>query len=1358
MKRKELTKRLMSIAMAAMMVTTMVPTTAFASEADFFADSAEASSEEVNQESGDVSEEFSDGIGFTDDGADVTAEDGTDAAVELYADWQDEEEEKEERAKATEFLKKNYIDQSIITTNTPEYVRSEDGLSYTILKDDKSSNKYFYLRRKSKSTDAYWSAWYFDSNCKYVDFQQTLTPKYRGQLYFNRPTVTEGPQSITATLRLFPKNTNAEVMNDEAQAAAAALATQKFTITINPNEDEVTECKVKIQPVYGEAAVNDADVKVTYKDGDTVKELSADTEKTYNMQKGVEYTYEITAEGYETATGTYTPDGNKETDTISVPLTLKEDNTKDQQVVDAIKAEFDKDKFTFRPNYGTDSNILDMVKAKYTDIAASGVTVSIKSTDANTVIDQQGVIHYIKGEPTTGYGVNSQNVSLVYIFEKNGATAESEESTATVGWDRKYYNSQMETEENSLTWDTIKGSNTVQTEVTSNLTLPQCMTKSAKTAWSAITWKSSNPSVISLKDTGWGSLIDPKSGEIHQPAEDTEVTLTATFRANDTILNSYVGETPDVFATYTKEFKVTVKGSGIAGPTEEELQAILDKYYTADRIEEFDNKGKVADLENCKGDLQLPRYTRIKDENNDYVFNNREITVTSDSDALKVDYYRVHVDRFASNEDVNANLIVTFTREGVTVTKKIPVTVKAITEAEVQDQLKMMEYAKAHYFDGINDNLYDDKDSIKGNLHPFQEMIFDENGKAKWIYNYDEKTGKGIIPDDQFEDSFEMEAAGYNKFKSSNNAVVGHENLVVNRRETDTEITISSVLSSELYKEVAKKYPDNKILQKLYKQPVSVTVTIKGTKPATDGLEKEIQNAKDLLTSMEEGTAPGQYPAGTKDALQKAIDAATEALNKENVTEEELNKALKDLKTAENTAMDAQIPMVADITVRINKDANKLGTYEKITVKATDAAAYGYEKPENMKKQVTVADALYVLHAALYGEKFKENPSDYLNITSNGWITCVFGVQTAYIGYYVNNVYPTNEAGSGTVANDTVLKTGDELEIFLYGDTSKGTDKYLYFSNIPSSVETEKEFSVTLMTTGYTESGAAKDCTVVLKNVETGATVEGTTDENGIVTFKADKAGKYQIYVSMTPYAYAVLPTAELEVKAPKPVDPEPTKKPEPTVTPQPTEKPEPTVTPQPTEKPQPTVTPTPAAAKTTPVLMLTATGKKTSVSLSWNKVKGATEYRIYGAKCGDSYKLLKKVPGTYKSWNKKKLSKNTAYKYFIVAYDKDGKIAKSANIHVTTTGGKYAAVSAITVNKKAVTVKKGKTTKLKVSITTTGKKYLKHTSNVRYISSNKKVATVDKNGKIKGIKKGKCYIYCYAQNGMYKKVKVTVK
>lgn len=92
--------------------------------------------------------------------------------------------------------------------------------------------------------------------------------------------------------------------------------------------------------------------------------------------------------------------------------------------------------------------------------------------------------------------------------------------------------------------------------------------------------------------------------------------------------------------------------------------------------------------------------------------------------------YRAAVDRFASNEDLAVNLIVTFTRDNVIVSKKIPVTVKAITEAEVQDQLDLMTYAKEHYFDGINDNLYADKDSITGNLHAFQELTAEKNGST----------------------------------------------------------------------------------------------------------------------------------------------------------------------------------------------------------------------------------------------------------------------------------------------------------------------------------------------------------------------------------------------------------------------------------------------------------------------------------------------------------------------------------------------------------------------------------------------------------------------------------------------------
>ena len=73
-----------------------------------------------------------------------------------------------------------------------------------------------------------------------------------------------------------------------------------------------------------------------------------------------------------------------------------------------------------------------------------------------------------------------------------------------------------------------------------------------------------------------------------------------------------------------------------------------------------------------------------------------------------------------------------------------------------------------------------------------------------------------------------------------------------------------------------------------------------------------------------------------------------------------------------------------------------------------------------------------------------------------------------------------------------------------------------------------------------------------------------------------------------------------------------------------------------------------------------------------------------------------------------------------------------------------------------------GKTAKVKAKtvLVDKSKKQLSnaHAAEFRYASSNKNIATVDKNGKIKGVAQGTCTIYVYARNGYAKKVKVTVK
>ena len=66
-----------------------------------------------------------------------------------------------------------------------------------------------------------------------------------------------------------------------------------------------------------------------------------------------------------------------------------------------------------------------------------------------------------------------------------------------------------------------------------------------------------------------------------------------------------------------------------------------------------------------------------------------------------------------------------------------------------------------------------------------------------------------------------------------------------------------------------------------------------------------------------------------------------------------------------------------------------------------------------------------------------------------------------------------------------------------------------------------------------------------------------------------------------------------------------------------------------------------------------------------------------------------------------------------------------------------------------------GKSKKIKATL-----KYKKKVSihrKVAWESDNINVATV-KNGKIKAVGKGTCYVYAYAQNGVSAKIKVTVK
>jgi hypothetical protein len=177
----------------------------------------------------------------------------------------------------------------------------------------------------------------------------------------------------------------------------------------------------------------------------------------------------------------------------------------------------------------------------------------------------------------------------------------------------------------------------------------------------------------------------------------------------------------------------------------------------------------------------------------------------------------------------------------------------------------------------------------------------------------------------------------------------------------------------------------------------------------------------------------------------------------------------------------------------------------------------------------------------------------------------------------------------------------------------------------------------------------------------------------------------------------------------------------------------------------------------------------KSSIKLSWTKVPNAKKYIIYANACGktNKSKKLAEVTGNSKNIKNvagKKLKKGKYYKFIVVAVDGSNMVVTTSKIiHVATKGGKVGNNKSVSVKKsvinKAKKLKAGKSLKVNAKAVAQSKKLKvkKHVA-VRYESTDTSIATVTKKGVIKGKKKGKCNIYAYAQNGVFKKIKVVVK
>lgn len=208
-----------------------------------------------------------------------------------------------------------------------------------------------------------------------------------------------------------------------------------------------------------------------------------------------------------------------------------------------------------------------------------------------------------------------------------------------------------------------------------------------------------------------------------------------------------------------------------------------------------------------------------------------------------------------------------------------------------------------------------------------------------------------------------------------------------------------------------------------------------------------------------------------------------------------------------------------------------------------------------------VMDALVAAHKLKYKDAFtKETAIDYL-VFEKGMIRKAFGKKTDDFGFWIDNKYPADGAGTGYPVDTARLSEGQNLVFWAYLSEYYG-DYYTFFDR--KNVTLKEGESVTLNLQGtmalsfglmpfgpiYSKKGA-DGLAIVMVNGQTGdvTTVpEKTTDEKGNVTLSFDAAGTY--YVSAQGFEESGLwpivpPWCTVEVKAeeeqpqPQPTDPE---------------------------------------------------------------------------------------------------------------------------------------------------------------------------------------------------------------------------
>lgn len=472
-------------------------------------------------------------------------------------------------------------------------------------------------------------------------------------------------------------------------------------------------------------------------------------------------------------------------------------------------------------------NVNDVLKAQLVDLGFTDIDVKISEggvafnaeddkatvgiSDAQDKTNGDVTFFYIDPNDYTGYNIDGlRSADVVFELSRGDETEYYQPSkTVQVAWDEARVQQMLDDAAEQIAIGYASGDSAES--VTSNLTLPYRAGSKSKFE---VEWKSSDGDVIWPSGYGW----DDYTGKVTRVSSDRAVTLTATV--------SFVSGGPsDVKGAH--DFTVTVKGDPEKVAADKKaLQEKVDAAFIYNNIK-YSGTDAVANKDGLTDDLQMPRTSTLGVDGKYY-----KVEYSASTDDVTFNGYKGTVFRpEAGKSAVSTKLTCTVTDKNnaeVTATKTLDFTVAPQDQADLDNELKLMEAAKAGHAEAILDGQ--DAAGVTANMHAFQKAYLDADGKLAWSYDKasTDAAGSGIVPV-ELEGYDDMSGQQWRLFKSSDTGVVSAENLLVTQPEYNTKVTITSRLSSEKYARYAKRYPDNATYAKLANQDVSATVTVLGT-------------------------------------------------------------------------------------------------------------------------------------------------------------------------------------------------------------------------------------------------------------------------------------------------------------------------------------------------------------------------------------------------------------------------------------------------------------------------------------------------------------------------------------------------